>query len=1119
MVKKIFFNQKILWPVLLIVIMGIIAPLSFFEKDKIIVGLDEWSVLRPSFRLKDWSSTWGGFSSLGRDLSSRIVNVPLLVFPFFLMEKVGLSLINSQKIFFSFIFVLSGLSMYFLAITLWERKHFLALIASIVYMFNPVTGGYWDSLLVPAIFCIAISPLLLALFIKGLKFDNKLYYSILFSLSTVFYPMVSPPMFAILCFLFLAFWVYFSVKDRKIKRNTIYAILCIVFFVLFNFWWISNTTRSFLGNPDFMESGDSFSRLATSSMKSSFLNLFRFQTNYWGFSYWGDNISDYTGYLLETNPFMVAGSFLITVLAFSSIILIKKSLLIRYLSFVSLIFIFLSKGIHAPFGFVYAKLFQLPLFNMFRTPAHKFPVATILIFSLLIGSVIDEIWCRLKTKRRGTRFLVVGIIVFLILANGWYFFTGDVLQRGKAAPPPVQVKFPDYYWLAGDWLKGQKDYFRIFTLPGSDIPTNWTIYKWGFLGLYAVPSEIYERPVVDKLPRDSFESFRRQAYGLLGNFKGLPLDYRSLPKTKNISKLLSLMTVKYLLVNRDIDWQHQYYGTEDPKLLSKVISNQKEMKLEKTFGSLDFYKVSNSLPHIFTSSSTQQIIGDNFALALLADFPEWFPEKGSFEGNSFLANKIFVIPSPENKVSSRDLAAFRNSTSIDFPFSRWSPGSVIYSAVINKEVKQVQSAVNWQQEFGLKLSLSNKRIYEIQKWGATLSEEVFKKTIENYRDKMTSAKNLFEEHYPFENSKELISQYEAYLESQEERLLEVAKSLDGYKKEMVYEALDELFDGSESKIYKNNFFISKYNIDIKEKGSYDVYLRKDDALPAESHILLITKEETKTFENRPEGEWISLGRKEYQAGKNNLSLEFSPTENLIDSQKRKTRFDSTAYLCQQITSYSNSLYQIKFDYKLKPDRQKILVIEENNSEKNIINFQKILRGGGEKFRHYEGIFRSGPFVEKIYFCNQTNDNENEIIFSNLEVRKIFEPVLVLSLQKKSENLISPMIQFQRISSGEYKVKVEEAKDPYILIFSETYSKDWQASIGNKIITENKHLVINGYANSWLVKPDDSNKQEKYEILLRYQPQRLLFISVIVSIISIMGGLIYLVAFKLSKHHA
>jgi len=117
-----------------------------------------------------------------------------------------------------------------------------------------------------------------------------------------------------------------------------------------------------------------------------------------------------------------------------------------------------------------------------------------------------------------------------------------------------------------------------------------------------------------------------------------------------------------------------------------------------------------------------------------------------------------------------------------------------------------------------------------------------------------------------------------------------------------------------------------------------------------------------------------------------------------------------------------------------------------------------------------------------------------------------------SLFKTSTNISEPEINFEQINPTKYIVKINKASAPFWLVFSQTFHPYWKAYIrqnskiknqGSKFIEKSallsafvdkgarlevkEHYLVNGYANGWYI---DHNKDQSFEIVIEYWPQRL-----------------------------
>jgi hypothetical protein len=139
----------------------------------------------------------------------------------------------------------------------------------------------------------------------------------------------------------------------------------------------------------------------------------------------------------------------------------------------------------------------------------------------------------------------------------------------------------------------------------------------------------------------------------------------------------------------------------------------------------------------------------------------------------------------------------------------------------------------------------------------------------------------------------------------------------------------------------------------------------------------------------------------------------------------------------------------------------------------------------------------------------------------------------------------PTITYQKINPTKYKVIVSNAKAPFFLIFSDKFHTSWKAyiidgkepkpkiqesyfagfiqeayheniflnsktfeTLNLKSIPEKQHISVNGYANGWYITPFDSRRAKNYEIIVEMTQQRVAYIGLIISLLSIVCFMIY-----------
>jgi arabinofuranan 3-O-arabinosyltransferase len=78
----------------------------------------------------------------------------------------------------------------------------------------------------------------------------------------------------------------------------------------------------------------------------------------------------------------------------------------------------------------------------------------------------------------------------------------------------------------------------------------------------------------------------------------------------------------------------------------------------------------------------------------------------------------------------------------------------------------------------------------------------------------------------------------------------------------------------------------------------------------------------------------------------------------------------------------------------------------------------------------------------------------------------------------------PRVSYRRLTPDEFRVRVQDARGPFLLALSETFAPGWRLDAEGRDSTHLAHLPVNGYANGWRVPWSGT-----YEITIAYRPER------------------------------
>lgn len=249
---------------------------------------------------------------------------------------------------------------------------------------------------------------------------------------------------------------------------------------------------------------------------------------------------------------------------------------------------------------------------------------------------------------------------------------------------------------------------------------------------------------------------------------------------------------------------------------------------------------------------------------------------------------------------------------------------------------------------------------------------------------------------------------------------------------------------------------------------------------------------------------------------------------------------------------SNLKFYEKFPYPLKSSelKQKFLfLLKKINPALVKIDNKDFKLDDFSNWKSFEDL-ETGVLKKEIKLKKRDHKYEkleNEI--SNVEWT-ILEPVKQAENRKLKVKSEAPGIIFKKINPTKYLVNVKGAKDPFWLVFSESFHEQWKlyqlpvtnhqppgfdeivAEYSRLKVKEAKHLMkftpgdmrflfkkpldvshqmVNGYANGWYIEPEKLGLDDDFMFVLYFYPQSLFYLGLLVSgitLVSCTGYLMY-----------
>jgi hypothetical protein len=213
--------------------------------------------------------------------------------------------------------------------------------------------------------------------------------------------------------------------------------------------------------------------------------------------------------------------------------------------------VFLSKGLHSPFGWINEWLYkEIPGFFLFREPFSKFGALMAVAGATGLAVAMEEITERSgrKISERSYALAVVGgLVVSSLVVATHPVWLGTVTERTT----PTKVSIPRNWIKAASVINGSEKDGRALIVPLADFYQMPTV--WGYYGIDSLPRQLINRPVLQRLP----ENYIADSAGL----ERLTEEIERAATVGDISRarnMLHKMGVSHLVVRKDYDYNSPY---------------------------------------------------------------------------------------------------------------------------------------------------------------------------------------------------------------------------------------------------------------------------------------------------------------------------------------------------------------------------------------------------------------------------------------------------------------------------------------------------------------------------------------------------------------------------------
>lgn len=922
----------------------------------------------------------------------------------------------------------------------------------------------------------------------------------------------------VLGFSILIFELTMALKQKKwgnlVKLFAFYTVIGLGF-IAFNAYSILPYSTKFFGqdysavtNQKVISANKGW--LDNLSQASSYLNLFRLQgVPDWYVGEMSANPDHPYANLYLSNHLLVVFSYAFPLLSFLSFIFAKskeQKELILLFGIALFLGVFFTAGSHSPLGFIYTLFYEhIPGFSIFRSPYYKFGSALFIAASVLIAFstsyLIESLTNKLKNKYS------CGFILTMVAICLWVAFYNVLLKPEDIftwhPELSTRMSIPAYVNDFSIWFdKQETGESRTLVAPPLNYSWQNDAYNWGYWSLTNLPSVLSVKPFVSNGELDQGEKiWVDKLYKVLaeGDEK----------ETFNLSKKLG---IDYILLRNDALADSSWSAAPSPSLYADKFNSFESVEKIAVFGQWTVYKFKRDLSPLFYAANGVVSIDGNYPYLSQT----FYSDKNTVTGVN-VASYSEYLSQIVNEYLCRSCPLEGREALTSLPPVNILPNSPFYIFKQRTEDRALNAASTDRSKVDAYLGSVLRRGSEIKAmWNFGLDtdyavnslqkmNEYLKKTNDIYihggMDRYFEAKRLVDNLNVVEQSLgSIVSNYTFGGKKQDYRqgVFDVLWNIGKLKR--TFPIIEDKNKLEMEKVYsvlpsgevKRDLFI--------DENTMPLDLNNQPILPLK--ITFTSDIGTSNIKTaKTDNSLIKLLMPE-NYGEGKILMEFPRFPNLFvrtGFSTEQTPTGSRACVVGLLAKFNpNRKYRIEVT-ATKPWQVLKLFLKDgeiNNGDSGFIQGQdeaEILPTLLSRPFYHIYTPSSGAKSLKIYLCNS---NMTPPEFENLEFHEIVSPDIVAVDELPEVSRDYPKIEYSKIDPTHYRISVENATSPFVLVFNQSFNSSWQLDLQNS-----GHFTINGYANAWKI-----SKTGTYTLDLLYTPQSNFKKGVIISLISVLFAL-------------
>lgn len=924
----------------------------------------------------------------------------------------------------------------------------------------------------------------------------------------------------VLGFSILIYEIIFAFKDKNTKniiKLLVFYLIIALGFLVFNAYSILPYISKFLTqdystvtNSKVISANEAW--LDNLSQASSYLNLFRLQgVPDWYAGEMKINYGHAYANLYLSNHLLVVSSYIFPLLIILSFVFVKSKEQRETITLFGVVLFFgafFMAGSHPPLGFIYTFFYEhVPGFSIFRSPYYKFGSVFFIAASLLIAFSISFLIEKLINKFSNKHKYLFGFILTVAVMSLWllfynvFFKPNDIFTWHPGLS--TRMAIPAYVNDFSVWFDKQgTGESRTLLVPPLNNSWQNDAYNWGYWSLTNLPSVVSTKSFV--------------ANGGLNKGEELWVDrlYKLLAQgdEKGVFDVSKKLGIDYILLRSDVLADSSWSATEKPELYTDKLNNFTSLTKVAVFDKWIVYKFNRDFsPLVYATNSVVSINGNYQYLSQnFFDTDDTVSEDGPSAYVGYLSKIVNEYTCQSCPLEEKEALTVLPPVTIlpnspFYIFKKWKEEKTLL--VASNDTSKVDAYLGFvlrrgaeiktMRDFGLDTDYAVDSLSKMN--GYLKSIYAFYSVRDG--DQYFKAKRLVDNLNVVEVTfKDIVSNFDFSTKKQDHRqgVLDVLWNINALKS--LFPIIEEKDKLETEKVYSV----------LPEAGTNRTLYIDENSLPLDLNDNPILPEKV-TFISDKNIVNVDLQKTDTSLIKLNMPVNYAEGKIIMKFEKFPNLFISNGLHMELTPTGQRSCIEGSLN-KFNPNRKyrvEVLAARPWQSLKLLLKDGNINNGDSRYLQGQDeaGIIPTLPFRPFYHIYSPSGGAKYLNIFlcsgnsippevENFEFHEIVSPDIVVVDNLPHAGGSYPDISYQKIDPTHFKINIQGATNPFILIFNETYNPAWHLSL-----PDSTHFSVNGYTNAWKV-----SRTGTYTLDLLYTPQSNFKKGVIISLVSVLFAL-------------